>query len=42
MPQVRRRTRPIGTFQDETSLKRILFAVFLPENRIQGLVTPFA
>ena len=39
---VRRRTRPMGTFQDNTSMDRILFAVFLNENRNQGLATPFA
>jgi transposase-like protein len=36
--EVRRRTRP---FQDRTSMERILFAVFLHENRNQGLATPF-
>ena len=40
--EVRRRTRPMGTFQDKTSMDRILFAVFLHENRNQGLATPFA
>jgi transposase-like protein len=40
--EVRRRTRPMGTFQDRTSMDRILFAVFLNENRNQGLSTPFA
>jgi putative transposase len=40
--EVRRRTRPMGTFQDRTSMDRILFAVFLHENRNQGLATPFA
>jgi transposase-like protein len=38
--EVRRRTRPMGTFQDRTSMERILFAVFLNENRNQGLATP--
>jgi hypothetical protein len=38
--EVRRRTRPMGTFQDNTSMDRILFAVFLNENRNQGLATP--
>jgi len=37
-----RRTRPMGTFQDKTSMDRILFAVFMHENRNQGLATPFA
>jgi transposase-like protein len=40
--EVRRRTRPMGTFQDRPSVNRILFAVFLRENRNQGLATPFA
>ena len=40
--EVRRRTRPMGTFQDKTSMDRILFAVFMHENRNQGLATPFA
>ena len=40
--EVRRRTRPMGTFQDNTSMDRILFAVFINENRNQGLATPFA
>jgi transposase-like protein len=35
----RRRTRPI-TFQDRTSIDRILFPVFSHENKLQG-VTPF-
>jgi hypothetical protein len=30
--EVRRRTRPMGTFQDKTSMERILFAVFMREN----------
>jgi transposase-like protein len=34
--KVRRRTRPTGTFQDRTSMDRILFAVFLHENRNHG------
>jgi transposase-like protein len=40
--EVRRRTRPMGTFQDKTSMDRILFAVFMHENHNQGLATPFA
>ena len=39
--EVRRRTRPMGTFQDKTSMDRILFAVFIHENKSQGLSTPF-
>ena len=33
--EVRRRTRPMGTFQDKTSMDRILFAVFTHENKSQ-------
>ena len=39
--EVRRRTRPMGTFQDRTSMDRILFAVFTHENKSQGVSTPF-
>jgi putative transposase len=39
--EVRRRTRPMGTFQDRTSMDRILFAVFTNENKSQGVSTPF-
>lgn len=39
--EVRRRTRPMGTFQDKTSMDRILFAVFSHENKSQGVATPF-
>jgi putative transposase len=39
--EVRRRTRPMGTFQDRTSMDRILFAVFIHENKSQGISTPF-
>lgn len=39
--EVRRRTRPMGTFQDRTSMDRILFAVFIHENKSQGVSTPF-
>jgi transposase-like protein len=35
--EVRRRTRPMGTFQDITSMDRILFAVFSHENKSQGV-----
>ena len=34
-------TRPMGTFQDKTSMDRILFAVFTHENKSQGVSTPF-
>ena len=40
--EVRRRTRPMGTFQDRTSMDRILFAVFSYENKSQGASTPFS
>jgi transposase-like protein len=35
--EVRRRTRPMGTFQDKTSMDRILFAIFANENANQGV-----
>jgi len=38
--EVRRRTRPMGVFQDKTSMDRILFAVFTHEN--QGVPTLFS
>jgi transposase-like protein len=37
--EVRRRTRPMGIFQDRTSMDRILFAVFAHENKMQGIPT---
>ena len=40
--EVRRRTRPMGVFQDRTSMDRILFAVFTHENRSQGVPTLFS
>lgn len=39
--EVRRRTRPMGVFQDRTSMDRILFAVFSHENKSQGISAPF-
>jgi transposase-like protein len=39
--EVRRRTRPMGVFQDKTSMDRILFAVFIHENKTQGISAPF-
>lgn len=39
--EVRRRTRPMGTFSDHTSIDRIMFAVFNYENQQQGTATPF-
>jgi transposase-like protein len=35
--EVRRRTRPMGVFQDRTSMDRILFAVFTRENKSQNV-----
>jgi transposase-like protein len=40
--EVRRRTRPLGVFQDRTSMNRILFAVFTHENANQGVPTLFS
>jgi putative transposase len=40
--EVRRRTRPMGVFQDKTSMDRILFAVFTHENKMQGIPTLLA
>ena len=40
--EVRRRTRPMGVFQDRTSMDRILFAVFTYENSNQGVPTLFS
>jgi putative transposase len=40
--EVRRRTRPMGVFQDRTSMDRILFAVFTHENKMQGIPTLLA
>ena len=39
--EVRRRTRPMGTFSDRTSVERILFSVFAYENLKQRTATPF-
>ncbi len=39
---VRRRTRPAGTFRDRTSTDRILHAVFIHEDRSRGLSTPLS
>jgi transposase-like protein len=38
--EVRRRTRPIGTFQDRTSMDRILFAVFMHETATRASPLP--
>ena len=40
--EVRRRTRPMGVFQDRTSMDRILFAVFNHENTTQGVPALFS
>jgi transposase-like protein len=39
--EVRRRTRPMGVFQDRTSMDRILFAVFTRENKSQNVSSLF-
>jgi putative transposase len=39
--EVRRRTRPMGVFADNTSIERIMFAIFTYENINQGTGTPF-
>lgn len=39
--EVRRRTRPMGTFSDRTSMERILYSVFTYENMKQKTATPF-
>lgn len=39
--EIRRRTRPMGTFSDRTSMDRIMFSVFTYENLKQGTSTPF-
>lgn len=40
--EVKRRTRPMGVFSDKTSMERILFAVFIHENKNQEVNTPFS
>jgi putative transposase len=39
--EIRRRTRPMGTFSDHTSMDRIMFSVFNHENMKEGTSTPF-
>jgi len=39
--EIRRRTRPMGTFSDRTSMDRIMFSTFAYENLKQGTNTPF-
>jgi transposase-like protein len=40
--EVQRRTKPMGVFQDLTSMDRILFAVFTYENQNQGVSNLFS
>ena len=40
--EVLRRTRPMGVFQNITSMGRILYAIFTHENKSQGTGAPFA
>ena len=39
--EVRRRTRPMGAFQDRTSMDRILFAIFSHQNKTHRTAAPF-
>lgn len=39
--EIRRRTRPMGTFSDRTSRDRIMFSVFTYKNLKQGTNSPF-
>jgi len=39
--EVRRRTRPMGVFENRTSIERILYAVFMYENINQGVYPAF-
>ena len=39
--EVRRRTRPMGTFQDRTSMERVLFAIFSYQNKNDRTAAPF-
>ena len=39
--EVRRRSHPMGTFSDRTSMERILYAIFTHENLKQRTATPF-
>ncbi len=39
--EVRRRTRPMGVFSDRTSVERIMFAVFIYENKKEKVATLF-
>ncbi len=40
--EVRRRTRPTGTFRDRTLMDRIIHAVFIHENRSRGISVPLS
>ena len=40
--EVRRRTRPMGTFRDRTSMERVLFAVFPYRNKNDRTDAPFS
>ena len=40
--EIRRRTRPMGAFHDAASMERILYAVFIRENRSQGADSLFS
>jgi putative transposase len=39
--EIRRRTRPMGTFSNHTSMDRIMFSVFTHENLKEGTSIPF-
>jgi len=39
--EVRRRTRPMGTFSDHTSIDQIIFSIFTYENSKEITSTPF-
>ena len=39
--EIRRRTRPMGTFSDHTSMGGIMFSVFAHENLEEGTSPPF-
>lgn len=39
--EVRRRTRPMGVFENRTSIERILYAVFMYDNINQGVYPTF-
>ena len=39
--EVRRRTRPMGTFRDRTSMERVLFAILPCQNKNDRTAAPF-